>query len=208
VARARERALARIARRTETARRQAENSAQLDPLTGLLNRRALARRFDAMVTAGGPIQVAVLDVDHFKAINDGHGHDVGDLVLVNISRALRARFREQDAVFRLGGEEFLVLVEGAEEDALFERLRAVREVVGSPVDVHRLTVPGIGFSAGIATLPADGSDFEALYRAGDARLLQAKSQGRDRAISAHRVVLWHDETPPAETLPKSAGGKG
>ncbi|WP_375259562.1 histidine kinase N-terminal 7TM domain-containing protein [Citreimonas sp.] len=190
VSRARERALERIARRTETARRQAETSAQLDPLTGLLNRRALGRRFDVMAASGQPLAAAVLDVDHFKAINDLHGHDLGDLVLVNLSRALRARFREADAVFRLGGEEFLVLVAGAEEQSLLLRLADVRNVVGRAVDVHNLTVPAIGFSAGIARLPDDGTDFEALYRAADSRLLTAKSDGRDRVVTAARSMVW------------------
>ncbi|SDX83237.1 GGDEF domain-containing protein [Citreimonas salinaria] len=113
-------------------------------------------------------------------------------VLVNLPRALRARFREVDAVFRLGGEEFLVLMSGADEQSLLRRLADVRRVVGRPVDLHKLDAPAIGFSAGVATLPADGPDFESIYRAADTRLLQAKSDGRDRVVTGRHSIPWID----------------
>ena len=210
VARARERALTRLARRTETARREAEVSAMQDPLTGLLNRRALTRRFDPAAReareSGQTLWAVVLDVDHFKAVNDGFGHDVGDLALVSMARALRARFREADAVFRIGGEEFLVLLSGLSEDQLLARLSAVRRTVGRSVDVHRLTVPALSFSAGLAALDRDGKTFNELYRSADTRLLTAKAEGRDRIVTAERTVPWADISPEDDS-PREDGGE-
>src|SRR3954468_2225898 len=93
---------------------EVRQDATLDPLTGLSNRKALRRRFDELSQAGTAIAVIVLDIDHFKAVNDTYGHQRGDVVLQAVAYELRKALREGELVFRLGGEEFLVLLAGDE----------------------------------------------------------------------------------------------
>ena len=110
----------------------------LDGLTGMLNRRALSARIDELDEqarlTGEPVGVVIGDLDHFKLVNDEHGHARGDAVLVDVAYALRKQLRAFDLAYRVGGEEFLVLLPGAtlaETEALAERLRAA--VADAPV---------------------------------------------------------------------------
>ncbi|HVG23509.1 MAG TPA: diguanylate cyclase [Thermoanaerobaculia bacterium] len=154
---------------------------QTDPLTSLRNRRAFderigetfehARRYDR------PLSLAIVDVDHFKSINDTHGHDVGDAVLRRIAKIMALVTRQTDFVARIGGEEFAILLP---ETALFEALQfgeKIRSAIAAePVEGHELRV-----SIGIASFPHSDVPGEAeLFRAADQALYRAKMNGRNR----------------------------
>ena len=165
-----------------------EEMATTDGLTGLLNKRALveaseqkirsARRFDK------PLSVLVCDLDHFKSVNDTHGHDVGDLVLRGFADVLKRVKRDIDVVGRFGGEEFVLVCEHTDAGGarlLAERVRAEIESTPFRVESGELRVT---CSVGVATFPAAGADWEALFRATDEALYASKRSGRNR------VTLW------------------
>jgi two-component system, cell cycle response regulator len=162
-----------------------------DPLTGLQNRRSLddhlRREHDRARRYGGAFTVAILDIDHFKPINDTYGHTVGDQVLVRVSRELERRVRKTDVVGRWGGEEFLVLApETPAEGALIlgERLREAVAVAAS----REAGLPPVTASIGLASsdaAPEDGVD-ELILRA-DAALYEAKRRGRNRCVDAREL---------------------
>ena len=162
----------------------AEEAAK-DPLTGLRNRRRfvddLATRMARAASSGQPMSLVLLDVDHFKAINDTYGHAVGDDVLVGVARALEAHARPQDLV-RYGGEEFVVLLPRL--DAVTARARA--EVLRQACAQTAFAVEGlrVTISAGVATSPDHGSTPDELLLAADRALYEAKEGGRDRVALA------------------------
>ncbi|MEM8665754.1 MAG: GGDEF domain-containing protein, partial [Pseudomonadota bacterium] len=165
----------------------ARHAAERDHLTGLLNRRSLRARFNSLVANAGregrALYGAVIDIDHFKAINDTLGHDVGDLALKRLAGVLCASFRTDDHIFRLGGEEFLVLFEGPDTATLEERLAAARAtLLMAEAAGERSRVPVIRFSAGVASWPTDGDTLDAFLKAADRRLYLAKQSGRDRIV--------------------------
>ena len=152
-----------------------------DALTGLSNRRAILTQLGGMVSAarrhGHPLSIAILDLDHFKRINDTHGHKTGDDVLVMAAHALGTHLRAEDQLGRLGGEEFLILLpdtNAAAASHVAEKLRFEVAAAPSPVPV---TV-----SVGVATWDGEASD-DLLQRADDA-LYAAKDAGRDRVMAA------------------------
>jgi diguanylate cyclase (GGDEF)-like protein len=157
----------------------------VDPLTQMLNRKALAARGRELAlqseVSGRPVGVVLGDLDHFKAINDREGHQAGDAVLREIAYRWRTTLRAYDLAYRLGGEEFVVLVPGATEDearGLAEKLReAVRAepIAGWPVTM----------SFGVAVSGAGGFDLDAHYARADAALYEAKRLGRDRVVLAN-----------------------
>lgn len=154
--------------------------AEADELTGLPNRRAILELLnDAAARKRGGRAIAMLDIDHFKRVNDRFGHATGDAALVTFARACSGVLREGDVMGRLGGEEFLLVLQrarAAEMQPLFDRLR--RALQASPVDGmpadERLT-----FSMGAVDLPAE-ADIEAALREADEALYRAKAAGRDR----------------------------
>lgn len=155
-----------------------------DPLTGFYNQRYLSRHLQILLAAGQPkgLAVLMLDVDHFKAINDHWGHQVGDTALTLIAQTLRGRVRVFDSIARYGGEEFVVVMPGTGElDALSaaERLRgAIEELrfVPEPGHSHLLTV-----SVGVACCgPGSRTTAERLIQAADQALYAAKRAGRNR----------------------------
>ncbi|MBJ7332680.1 MAG: diguanylate cyclase, partial [Solirubrobacteraceae bacterium] len=160
-------------------------TAMVDPLTGLLNRVALQTRaneiaLQARVT-GERVALIVADLDHFKTINDEHGHAVGDAVLAEVGRRLRTEVGADGAVFRFGGEEFVVLLSSTSPGAAIACAERLRERVrGERVDDVRVTASlGVSVSAG-----ATGFDFAQLFGQADAALYEAKQAGRDRVSSA------------------------
>lgn len=175
-------------RRAETALRASEakmrDLAIRDGLTGLFNRRHVLELLDGEITrslaTGERLSIGLVDLDEFKRINDDLGHLVGDAVLRDFAKQLTHRFRQSDHVGRYGGEEFLVVLRGANTAAaarVFEEVRA---------GFHGRAfgeLPAYSFSAGIAELGADGADATELLGRADVRLYQAKHQGRDRTIS-------------------------
>jgi two-component system cell cycle response regulator len=152
-----------------------------DALTGLSNRRAILTQLAGNVSGarrhGHPLSIAIVDLDHFKRINDTHGHPVGDEVLVAAVHAMRAHLRAEDQLGRLGGEEFLVLLpdsDAAAAAAVAEKLRGQVAEAQAPVPVT--------CSVGVATW--DGEPPEAVLARADEALYAAKQAGRDRVMAA------------------------
>lgn len=154
----------------------------LDALTALRNRRTLeghlARTVEEVRRTGQAVSLVALDVDHFKAVNDGYGHPVGDLVLCHVAEAIRRCLRTGDEAFRLGGEEFLVVLPGMAVDVAIDVAERIRAAVAAdpPLGI------GLTISAGAAALGPGESPAELLARA-DAALYRAKGEGRDRALA-------------------------
>jgi diguanylate cyclase (GGDEF)-like protein len=158
--------------------------AVLDPLTGLLNRASLASRASeieqqAQVT-GGDLALVLLDLDRFKAVNDELGHDRGDAVLRDAAYEMRKSLRTFELAYRIGGEEFLLLLPGADLEMgldIAERLRA-RLALAQPGGVH-MTV-----SAGVSAASGSQVSYERMFREADAALLRAKREGRNLVMAA------------------------
>jgi diguanylate cyclase (GGDEF)-like protein len=154
------------------------HQARHDNLTGLLGHRAFHESLDEVLHEGAPVAgftLATVDIDDFKDINDRFGHPVGDEALRLVADALAGAVREQDAVFRVGGEEFAVLLRGlSAHDAvpLADRLRAA-------VAKIQFRVP-LRVSVGLAAWPADAADRDGLLARADAALYSAKRAGKDR----------------------------
>lgn len=159
-----------------------------DPLTGAYNRRILDEvapgYFAAAARGHEPVALALLDLDHFKAVNDADGHVAGDALLVAWVDHLRARVRESDVVVRFGGEEFALLMPGLDAGTAAARVDDLRRA-------WRDGGARTTFSAGVASAPADGVDLDALVRVADRALYGAKHAGRDRT--------WTDAGPHAST---------
>ncbi|WP_309895157.1 response regulator [Archangium sp.] len=180
----REELWARVQSRLERTR-LARERAERDALTGLLLRRPFldnlrARLADAQ-RLSRPLTLGFLDVDHFKKVNDTHGHLAGDRVLMQMGRLLATRFRREDLRCRWGGEEFVVALLGATAD------RARDILARTAAELSRIEFEGdkgqrfrVTFSAGLAETPGDGADLEMLLRLADERLYRAKVQGRNR----------------------------
>jgi diguanylate cyclase (GGDEF)-like protein len=178
--------IARITNRLE--RTQLHRSmAETDALTGVANRRksdqVLTQFLRLAERHHQPFSLAVLDLDNFKQVNDEYGHAAGDAVLRRLGRLLLRSFRGEDVVARWGGEEFVVGMYGMPRDRAVPRLAAVLAALRAE---EFKTAAGarwrVTFSAGVAEFPGDGGDVQALYRAADQALYQAKTAGRDRVL--------------------------
>jgi diguanylate cyclase (GGDEF)-like protein len=173
------------------------DEAILDPLTGLLNRHALMPRFIELShqarLSGQPVCMVLCDVDGFKSVNDEYGHDRGDAVLRDVAYELRKRLRSFELVYRLGGEEFLIVLPGVHTEAgqeVAERLRAAVEQVkpqGIPITIS------MGLSAG----SGEEVDYDTLFRAADAALYDAKRAGRNRVVAAGAAATLTLDAPAA-----------
>jgi diguanylate cyclase (GGDEF)-like protein len=176
--------LAEAHRELEALQGLLRDQAERDWLTGLFNRRYLAGVLERADAAVGPepLSVAALDLDHFKAINDRFGHDVGDRVLARTASVLQAQVRGTDVVARTGGEEFVIVMAGtAEADAIAcaERVRAA--LVAEPWGE---IAPGLAITASIGVVCAQDTAVDAVVRLADRRLYAAKRAGRNR-VDAH-----------------------
>jgi diguanylate cyclase (GGDEF)-like protein len=152
----------------------------VDPLTQMLNRKALTARGRELELqselSGRPVGVVLGDLDHFKAVNDRKGHQVGDAVLREIAYRWRTTLRAYDLAYRLGGEEFIVLVPGATEEEATGLAEKLREAIrAEPIAGQRVTM-----SFGVAVSGAGGFALDAQYARADAALYAAKHAGRDR----------------------------
>ncbi len=166
-----------------------------DRLTGLYNRghfdRTLATAMEQASRSGQPLALAILDVDHFKRINDVHGHNVGDRVLQQMAALLARSMRRTDTVARYGGEEFVILMPATTREAALLRMEALRlEVSAAEVEVDGAATVRIGFSAGIAGYPGDAMavDAKSFVEVADRRLLAAKRAGRGRVLGEDIVM--------------------
>jgi diguanylate cyclase (GGDEF)-like protein len=178
---------ARVASRLERTRLYRQ-LADTDPLTGLANRRRLERDLDRLQQLvdryGSSLSFAVVDVDHFKRVNDQYGHAVGDEVLRRLAGHLRSAFRGEDTVARIGGEEFVVAMLGMRREDAVERLARVLDAfAATPQHVQGESVT-VAASAGVAEHKRDGVGFESLYQAADRALRVAKVSGRGRVLPA------------------------
>lgn len=186
-------AMAALHRSNDEVQRQnaeLERLATRDPLTGCLNRRAFMRAFEAAWSdarrLGSPLGCVMIDIDHFKAVNDSHGHGVGDRVIQEVAKTLLEQARTTDLVCRYGGEEFCVVVPGLgprEAAAFAERLRAQIERACGP-GVRE--VPGLAITAslGAGSLGAGVASAALLIDLADQALYRAKRSGRNRVCSA------------------------
>ena len=185
-----------LAARNERLLGRLADEARVDPLTGLLNRRGLEERLEAELSRaareGTPLAAVALDLDHFKQLNDAHGHELGDRVLVWLGALLKEQARGVDVAARVGGEEFIVLLPRADDDAASTFAERVRRAVDDRrsesgrgrmglSDELRLTL-----SAGVASAdaPVDGP---ALLAAADQALYAAKRSGRNRTVVGPRA---------------------
>lgn len=153
----------------------------IDTLTGLPNRRAFDRRMAVLADAddAAPVSLLVVDIDHFKHVNDRYGHDRGDDVLAAVAAELLAALRNDDRPFRIGGEEFVFVLVGTSAD----RAAEVAEIVRHRLDVAAVADMPVTVSVGVAT-STDGTQLESTLRAADRALRQAKEQGRNRVVAA------------------------
>jgi diguanylate cyclase (GGDEF)-like protein len=167
---------------------QKRSESVIDSLTGLPNRRGLEPRFEDLrahaLQTGAPLALLLCDLDLFKSINDEHGHQRGDSVLVEAAEAIRRSLRPTEAVYRVGGEEFLVLLPGCDLDRAMPVAERVREAIESaePGGLQVTASVGLGAAAG------DEIDFDNLFRAADAALYDAKRAGRNRVARPPAVV--------------------
>jgi diguanylate cyclase (GGDEF)-like protein len=173
---------ARIAE-LETALREVGEHASHDPLTGAMNRRGInevfAREAARARRSGQPLALALIDLDDFKAINDRHGHAVGDAALIHLTQVLAATLRPTDLCCRWGGEEFVVLMPGADRAAAKRALARVQKAIV----VQPMSTPvTLAFSAGVVLSQNDESLEQMLLRA-DRAVYRAKSAGKRRIFS-------------------------
>ncbi|THF87174.1 GGDEF domain-containing protein [Deinococcus sp. KSM4-11] len=149
-----------------------------DPLTGLDNRRAALERLTSAFNHRSPLSAVLVDVDHFKDVNDIYGHDVGDEVLRSVARALRLAAGRGGHVARWGGEEFLVTLIAGTQDQIGD----VAEHLRAAVSQMATEVPQVTVSIGAAR-PEEATTVREVLKLADARLYQAKAGGRDRVES-------------------------
>ncbi|MDX2096772.1 MAG: response regulator [Leptolyngbyaceae cyanobacterium bins.59] len=163
------------------------NLAENDYLTGLANRhrstQELNRYLNLCQRNHRPFCLALLDLDHFKQMNDQYGHEIGDRILQRVAGILRQQFRDADVVARWGGEEFLIGMYGITKNKARERLQMTLDLLSqesftaiAPESLH------LTFSAGIVEASSDRLELQALYRAADAALYQAKAAGRNQIV--------------------------
>jgi diguanylate cyclase (GGDEF)-like protein len=195
--RTRLRAGTRILELQETLREQATH----DSLTGLWNRAAtfdfLRRELSRAERQGTLVSVVMADIDHFKPINDTHGHLVGDVVLREVARRLSSSVRDYDVTGRFGGEEFLLVFPGCAVRNAVDRAEQLRACVNrEPVETSEGPIP-VTLSLGVAgSEAARATDPDSLLRAADAALYRAKNGGRDRVEVAAAEELHAQPSPP------------
>jgi diguanylate cyclase (GGDEF)-like protein/excisionase family DNA binding protein len=186
--------------------------AQTDVLTGLLNHGTFIQHLDGLIAGGEPFSLVMLDLDHFKPVNDGMGHQAGDRLLRQVADAIVAASRETDRVFRYGGDEFAALLPrtaGDQVGPIAERMRAaVKGVVGGGSSWRGLA-RSLEASAGAASFPTDGTTSEEVLLAADRALFFAKRGGGARVASARDGLALAGEftlqvPTPIDTLTSAA----
>ena len=184
----------------EEKNRELEHLATRDPLTGCLNRRAFlaeySKCFDAAQTSGSPISVLMLDIDHFKKINDTYGHSVGDMAIKAVADVLISATGDRVPVGRYGGEEFVVALPRMNTEAALQAGEQLRKTISRLAGDEDLPLDAMTVSIGVATLRNATTGREALIDEADQALYRAKESGRNRVCS-------YDETQPVPVLPEN-----
>lgn len=168
---------------------QLRQEALRDALTGLFNRRYLDETLEREIRQAQrhqqPVGMVVLDIDHFKQVNDTYGHDGGDAVLRALAQLLQIHIRSGDVVCRFGGEEFVIVLPGATLEDTRRRAEALLQHIRQmPLEHRNQSLGTITASAGVAAFPAHGKSGTALFRAADRALYCAKMGGRNRVVAA------------------------
>jgi len=165
------------------------NQANRDPLTSLPNRRAILKNLERNVAACAqrdqPLGLLMIDLDHFKSINDSYGHDGGDAVLREVAERMQSSIRTTDIVGRFGGEEFMAVIPNCAGEELLRIAERIRSQVNrSPVNADSMLIP-VSCSIGVAVRwgETDGEASDTMQRA-DRALYVAKEMGRNRVVSA------------------------
>ena len=173
--------------RRAAAHQQLQRMARTDALTGVANRGSFQQALEQSIREAERSQsrlvLVIMDVDHFKAVNDRWGHDAGDQALRQICNSLAQRLRVTDSLGRLGGEEFGMLLRNTDRcgaEPLVEALR--QQINASPLQYTGQSIP-LSATFGLAEWPVDGRSADELYRCADRRLYRGKQQGRDRLVS-------------------------
>lgn len=174
----------------ERLRIQLQEQAIRDPLTGVFNRRYFAEALDneaaRAVRENSPFSIIILDLDHFKRINDSYGHKCGDFVLQALAKYLTQNTRRSDIVCRFGGEEFVILMPDAAADSAFERAELFRREFEAMVNVCEGSPIQATFSAGVASFPVHAGSGEVLLGCADQALYRSKAGGRNRVTVFER----------------------
>jgi len=188
-----------FAQRTDSQRERLEQLATIDPLTGVKNRRAMDEELNLAAShaerTGLPYALVMLDIDHFKKVNDEFGHGVGDLVLIDLVTLIQQSTRKSDQLFRYGGEEFVLLLPGVDGTGL-------EAVMGNLQHILRKKVkhPGGAISAsfGVALLK-QGEQVESWLERADSALYAAKEAGRNRVVYSDTVHATDTSSPVGDS---------
>jgi two-component system cell cycle response regulator len=179
-------------RELELANKRLKKLSITDGLTELFNHRhvhqLLHDEFERSARTGEPIAVAMMDLDRFKSVNDTYGHPTGDVILYETAKIIKETAREIDMPGRYGGEEFIAILPGTEEESAEHFAERVRQAVESHVFRDGATEVRMTVSCGVASFPAPGVDApEALLKAADEALYQAKHGGRNQVVRSSQV---------------------
>jgi two-component system, cell cycle response regulator len=170
-------------------------AATSDPLTGLFNRGyvddRVAMELSRAQRYGKALTVAVVDADHFKALNDTHGHAAGDVVLKKLAEVLRGSLRQSDTTGRYGGEEFVVILPETDMETARRKVESLREAIANmPIVLpDRQEMVRVTISAGLASYPEDGEDAAELFATADERMFEAKHAGRNRVVAGNALAV-------------------
>ncbi len=183
--------------KVQTRERLLEQQVLIDPLTGAFNRRAYEQRiqeeWQRFKRYGHVFSLIVLDLDHFKKINDRYGHSAGDLVLKEVVRRINKNLRESDLLFRYGGEEFVVILPGTELKGGMEVAVKIKNLIQGTKFVYKGEVLSVTLSGGVTQVfESDGDPLDVFDRA-DMALYQAKASGRNRIVSIPSVKETSDK---------------
>ncbi len=180
-----------------------------DGLTGLCNHKhfmsILAREHQLYRDGMSPLALLLIDVDHFKRVNDSHGHQAGDEVLRGVAEVLRSTVREGDLPARYGGEEFVVLMAGADQAEALRVAERIRETMAASSFPARSGPIGVTISIGLASCTMEMKDPSELVERADQALYQAKAKGRNQTVVAGAEVAKPRPTPPERRQAKGTG---
>jgi diguanylate cyclase (GGDEF)-like protein len=201
-----------LALANQALRERLRGQALRDSLTGLHNRRFLeevmAQMEAQLARDGRPVAVLMLDLDHFKSINDTHGHAAGDAVLRSVGLLLTEQLRRSDVACRYGGEELAVLLPGCDLAQAAERADMIRQSVAmlhkaATAHGHKAPLPPVTVSIGVAAAPQSARQLADALKAADAALYEAKRAGRNRVTSAP-LHSAGPQQPKLEVVPAAA----